>query len=561
MIVSSQFVSPFQLPPLPFPQEIRAWDQGAKAFGLPEMLLMENAAKAAFDVIRRHCPDIAGKTIWLIMGSGNNGGDAACLARYLLDAGARPLVLHTKALGQLKGASGQHAKVAKASGVPFRRLRYQRDGWNLPNSSQPHIIIDGLLGTGFRGSLRADVLALVEAVNSLAVGRTVVSLDIPSGLDACTGNPMPTAVRAGLTISFAAAKPGIVLPCAKEWTGTVHVCDIGIPAVIRVKERCSAYLLDAQCLSPLTRRSALPENSFKNTFGHVLVLGGARGYGGAAHLAARAALRTGAGLVTVAAPATAVADIKCGWPEIMTLALEDTEQCWPSSISPRLKSLIESCTSLVVGPGMGRGQDGAEFLHALLALPRRPPIVFDADALALLSYDPKLFAKVREEDILTPHPGEAGMLLGLTAQAVQADRWAALENLCARSCGVNVLKGAGTMVRQSTSPILICPYDIPQLAVGGSGDVLAGCLGGLLASRGEIVQKCSADLAWGCHPSLLTAGVGVALHALAGRSLAQQWPLRGNTSAETADALPQVLHRVSENQEDFFHGPDSTFQS
>ena len=550
MIDSSQVIPQFQLPPLPFPQEIRAWDQGAEALGLPEMLLMENAAKAAFDVIRQQCPDIVGKSVWLIMGSGNNGGDAACLARYLLDAGARPLVLHTKALGQLKGASGQHARVAKASGVPFYRLRYQRSGWNLPENGLPHIIIDGLLGTGFSGPLRADVLALVEALNSLAPGRMVVALDIPSGLDACTGKPMPSAIRADLTVSFAAAKPGTVLPCAKEWTGAVRVCDIGIPAVVRTKERCSAYLLDAQCLVPLTRRSTLPENSFKNTFGHVLILGGAPGYGGAAHLAARAALRAGAGLVTAAAPAAAVADIKCGWPEIMTLALEDTEQLWPSSVSPRLKSLIASCSSLVVGPGMGRGQDGAEFLRALLALPQRPPTVFDADALALLSYEPKLFTKVREEDILTPHPGEAGMILGQTAQAVQADRWAALETLCARSPGVNILKGAGTMVRQSTSPILICPYDIPQLAVGGSGDVLAGCLGGLLASRGETVRKCSADLAWGCHPSLLTAGMGVALHALAGRSLAQRWPLRGNTSAETADALPCVLQRIGENQED-----------
>ncbi|MFT4302061.1 MAG: NAD(P)H-hydrate dehydratase [Desulfovibrio sp.] len=549
-MIDSSFISQFQLPPLPFPQEVRAWDRDAEALGLPEILLMENAAKAAFDVIHEQYPDIAGKVIWLIMGSGNNGGDAACLARYLLDAGARPLVLHTKALGQLKGASGQHAKVAKASGVPFYRLRYHRGGWNLPDNSLPYIIIDGLLGIGFCGPLRSDVLTLVEALNSLAPGRVVVALDVPSGLDACMGKPMPTAVRADLTISFAAAKPGIVLPCAKTWTGSVHVCGIGIPAAIRSKERCSAYLLDVQCLSPLTRRSDLPENSFKNTFGHVLILGGAPGYGGAAHLAARAALRTGAGLVTAAAPAAAVAGIKCGWPEIMTLALENTEQHWPSSISPRLESLITSCTSLVVGPGMGRGQDGAEFLHALLTLSHRPPTVFDADALALLAYDPKLFAKVREEDILTPHPGEAGMLLGQTAQAVQADRWAALEKLCACSHGVNVLKGAGTMVRQSASPILICPYDIPQLAVGGSGDVLAGCLGGLLASRSEIIQKCSAELIWGCHPSLLTAGMGVALHALAGRSLAQQWPLRGNTSTETADALPRVLQRIGENQED-----------
>ena len=256
----------------------------------------------------------------------------------------------------------------------------------------------------------------------------------------------------------------------------------------------------------------------------------------------------------MAAPADAVADIKCGWPEIMTLALENTGPHWPSALSTRLCSLMDTCTALVIGPGMGRDKDAAKFLHALLEA-HRPPTVFDADALALLSYEPKLLDKIRKEDVLTPHPGEAGMLLGQSAQCVQDDRWTALDKLCAASCGVAVLKGAGTMVRQSTGPTLICPYDVPQLAVGGSGDVLAGCIGGLIASRGDVLHEHSAALPWDCHPSLLAAGMGVALHALAGRSLAGQWPLRGNTPTATADALPHVLHTVQQDKEDTFAWP------
>ena len=536
-------------PPLPLPEEMRAWDKGAADMGLPEMLLMENAARAALHVLRRHCPDLARKSIWLFMGSGNNGGDAACLARHLLDAHARPLVLHTKALRHCKGACARHVAVAMASGVPFFPLRWSKNKWHLPPDHLPHIIIDGIMGTGFSGLLRPQTLALIETVNSLAASRFVLALDIPSGLNARTGQPQPQAVRATATASFAAGKPGLALPCARPWTGRVHVCDIGIPAIVRGKTPSSAYLIDARCIAPLGSPVNLPENSFKNTFGHVLVLGGAAGYGGAAHLAARAALRTGAGLVTAAAPAKAVADLKCGWPEIMTHALGGSGAAWPKSISAALAALLKRSAALVVGPGLGRGQDAADFLRALMAQ-RRPPTVFDADALAVMAQERDLLDAIREEDILTPHPGEAAMLLGFSAQEVQNDRWAALDGLCALSRGINILKGAGTLVRQKQGPTGICPYDVPQLAIGGSGDVLAGCLGGLLASKPDLAHTDRQGYAFPGGPFVITAGQGVALHALAGRSLARQWPVRGNTATTIADALPHVFHTISQDQED-----------
>lgn len=536
-------------PPLPFPEEIRAWDKGAADLGLPEILLMENAARAALHVLHRYCPDLAGKSIWLFMGSGNNGGDAACLARHLVDAHARPLVLHTKPLRHCKGACARHVAIAKASGVPFFPLRWNRDKWRLPPDHLPHIIVDGIMGTGFSGLLRPQTQALIEAVNTLAPQRLVLALDIPSGLNAHTGRPQPDAVRATATASFAAGKPGLALPCARPWSGRVHVCDIGIPSIVRSKSPCSAYLIDARCIARLGTPANLPENSFKNTFGHVLVLGGASGYGGAAHLASRAALRTGAGLVTAVAPAGAVADIKCGWPEIMTLALKDNDHAWPTSISDPLAALLKRSNALVVGPGLGRGRDATAFLRALMTF-RRPPTVFDADALAIMAQERDLLDVVQDEDILTPHPGEAAMLLGLSAREVQADRWAALDGLCSLSRGINILKGAGTLVRQKASPTGICPYDVPQLAVGGSGDVLAGCLGGLLASKPDIEYNTNLEQTFPGGPFLVTAGQGVALHALAGRSLAHQWPVRGNTATAIADALPHVFHTVSQDQED-----------
>nr|WP_241160096.1 NAD(P)H-hydrate dehydratase [Desulfovibrio sp. ZJ369] len=517
------------LPALPLPAEMRRWDEASVTLGLPDVMLMENAARSALAALREHIPDLAGHKIWLFMGSGNNGGDAACLARHLLDAGARPLVWHTRPLKSYAGATARHIRMARATGVPFAFLRRP----DLPDwKAAPEIIVDGLLGTGFNGDLRPDLAELVQRLNALDPPRFVLALDIPSGLDGVTGRPCPIAVRATATVSFAAAKPGLILPWARAWTGTLHVRAIGIPAVVRKTCPCSAYLLDGRSLAALPSPAA---ESYKNSFGHVLVLGGAPGLGGAAHLASRAALRAGAGLVTAAAPAASVTEIKNGWPEIMTLALGEPDQChWPSEIPETLGHLLERCGALVVGPGMGRGKEAAAFLASVLALDNRPPAVFDADALILLAREPALLRKINERDILTPHPGEAAALLQCAAPVVQADRFAALAALCRGCLGTVVLKGAGTLAGQGQGPLLASPYDVPQLAVGGSGDVLAGCLGGLLAA-------CQA----GWQTSLPVAGMGVALHALAGRACARRYPARGNTAGEVADALPHVRARLA----------------
>ncbi|MFT3957737.1 MAG: NAD(P)H-hydrate dehydratase [Desulfovibrio sp.] len=528
-------------PPLPLPAEMRQWDAEAMALGLPEELLMENAARAAFDVLREYQPQLTGLRIWLLMGSGNNGGDAACLARHLLDAGAEPLVLHTRPLAACKGACGKHVRIAKAAGVAFERCRpavFQK-------AEQPHILVDGLLGTGFSGQLRPDALELVRAVNLLQSRPFVLALDIPSGLDGRTGLPMPEAVRATATVSFAAAKPGLALPESRPWTGVLHVRSIGIPLAARRKALCSFYAADGHCLAPL---AAIQPGGFKNTYGHVLVAGGAPGLGGAAHLAARAALRAGAGLVTAAAPGAGIADIKNGWPEIMTHPLGESERQWPARLPQGFAELAQRCAALVVGPGMGRGQDAAAFIKALLALPHRPPTVFDADALVLLAGRQDLLDRINADDILTPHPGEAATMLGCSAADVQADRQGALERLRGLCRGVIILKGAASLIGQADAPTLLCPYDVPQLAVGGSGDVLAGCAGGLLARMlpGMQTAKGQAQLQSNTAnhivtPSHMLAGQAAALHALAGKSLAEQWPLRGNTPSAVADALPQAL--------------------
>lgn len=513
---------------------MRLWDAEAMALGLPEVLLMENAGRAAFEVLRLHVPDISKQRALIFMGGGNNGGDAACLARRLLDAGTRVLVAHTKPLGHYKGAAARHIRLAGAVGAPFVPLRrgsldkvFGAKGLGAEDFS---IVVDGLAGSGLEGELRQPLRGIVESLNSLS-GRFVLALDIPSGLSGVTGRPCPVAVRADATVSFAAAKPGLVLPWARTWTGRMHVRDIGIPACVRSRAPCAARLLDAGCLAHLPE---IPEGAHKSVFGHVLVIGGIPRYSGAAHLAARAALRAGAGLVSVASPAGAEGRIKDGLPEIMALPLgEPGGGAWPTTLPEDLSVLLRRCDALVIGPGMGRTGEARVFLAAALALPGRPPAVIDADALALLAGCGEATRHVTGDDVITPHPGEAAALLCTTAAEIQADRFAALGALCRLLPCVVVLKGAGCLTGRAGEAALISPYDVPQLAVGGSGDVLAGCIGALL-SRTRLSAGANSGLSLAC------AGMGVTLHALAGLECAVSWPARGNGASDIADALPRV---------------------
>lgn len=550
------------LPPLPLPAEMRAWDAAAERFGLSSAMLMENAGRVACDILRAHRPCLRNVPIWLFMGGGNNGGDAACLARHLADHGADVWLFHARPVEAYSGAAAVQLRMAQDNGVPLLPLHafplacaaalgadpHRDEGavhacraQPLPQSMPeilPEILVDGLLGTGFSGTLRPEMQECIERINTVHAaipGCFVLALDTPSGLDAASGRPSPVAVRADATVSLAALKPGLALPEARIWTGSLHVGDIGIPRAVRSNAPCSAWLLDGRALQVLP---AVAPESHKNTYGHVLVVGGAPGLSGAAHLACAAALRTGAGLVTAAAPARSLADIRSGWPEIMTHALDpgsaSGERHWPDSLDQPLRDLLARATALVLGPGMGRDEETAAFLAALLGQAGRPPAVVDADALMALARGPDLLRLLTPADILTPHPGEAAALLSLDAAAVQADRAAALNALCRLSSAAVVLKGAGTLVSQAGAPTLVCPYDVPQLAIGGAGDVLAGCIGALRA--------CREGARW---PALRVAGLGVILHALAGRLCARRWPGRGALASDIADALPQVRSEFS----------------
>ena len=563
------------------------WDKAALSLGLSGDALMENAARAAFAALRHFYGPLRGARVLLIMGGGNNGGDAACLARHLLDAGALPRVLHMKPLSAARGAARRYALLARRLGVPFAPAHSRRASrgraslsWSAFSdvpSAVPDIVVDGLLGTGFCGPLRQAEAAVIAGINALAdAGACVLALDLPSGLDAGSGRAAPDAVRASLTVTFQAPKPGLLIPEAAAYTGRLEVWPIGIPAAARSAASFrlwrgpasgrGADITDPFVVShgltglaawdaprpgrPGGRRpdagSAAPAGwgepagaaglagpAHKGEAGRVLIIGGGAGMSGAPRLAALGALRGGAGLVEVAVPAASMPEVRASLPEALTVALprpeENRHAQWSARHLDALAPALAAARAVVIGPGMGRMNGADQLLAALLELSARPPLVLDADALHALAERPEFLTRLDKRDILTPHPGEAARLLGLSTARLREDRFGALSRLAALAPAVWVLKGPGTLIACPGEASILVPWNVPQLAVGGSGDVLAGLVGSLLAAG---------------YSAPDAACAGVHLHALAGLSLAGRYPRRGNGPRDIADALPGAWARL-----------------
>lgn len=470
--------------------------------------LMRAAAAAALDALRARWP--VARDLAVLCGGGNNGGDGWMMARLARVAGLAPRVWWAAPPDALRGEAAVAAREAIAAGVPHGAWTHGADAGPLADAD---VIVDALLGLGVTEPVRGPVALAIAAI--AAAGRPVLALDLPSGLCADSGRVLGVAVRAEATITFIALKAGLWLGAGPDHAGEVRLATLGIvddlapPAF----ERLDAAQLRA--MIPPRGRSA-----HKGQGGHVLVIGGGVGMPGAARLAGEAALRVGAGRVTVACADGSATAIAAGRPELMVQGLPVD----PAEAAARLRGLLDLADVLVVGPGLGRGAWASALLEVALgeggaADGRTPPAVVDADALQ----QPRHAGAAPR--IYTPHPGEAARLLGTTAAAVQADRPAALQALSSRLGGVVVLKGAGTLLARAGAIPAVCDRGDPVLAAPGTGDVLAGAIAGLWAQSGD---------AWAA------ARAGVWAHAVAGERLAAA-AHRGVLAGEVAAQLPAVL--------------------
>lgn len=512
--------------PLPTPKEMAMWDKMAiEDFNILPEILMENASQEALYILREQFPSLKGKTALIFAGSGNNGGDGFALARHLVNHGVKVMILHSKRQKEYRGTTaGYHLKLAKKMDIPLMHL----PEYNMDFLPQVDIVVDGLLGTGFKGHLRPEYEDWIKKINKIEEKAFVLSLDIPSGLNGETGNPSPLAVKADVTITFEEAKLGLFLPPAKPYVGTLKIGKIGIPKKIKIENPCTHYALTHKILNLL---SLPPSTLHKGKAGHVLIIGGSPGLCGAPQLAALGALRSGAGLITVACPQSLKTEVKGCFPEIMTLFVNNSDSYLGPETLEIIKENLFKFKAVVFGPGLGRNKSCLELLKSYLCLENYPLTVFDADSLYFFASYPELFdmIKNKNEVIFTPHPGEMARFFGNKAEDINQQR-AKYAYEFVNKYKVNlILKGAATIVAVPGKPLYISPFATPNLALGGSGDILAGILGSLLAQG---------------YSPLNAACLGVYMHGLTGQYLGEKYPYRGNLAQDIANSLPLVLAKV-----------------
>ncbi len=481
-------------------EQVRELDRIAiEEQGIAGALLMERAGAAAYRLLRERWPRARHLTI--LCGVGNNAGDGYVVARLARDEGLAVRVLQLGDAGRLRGDALTMANGFRAAGgelEPFTELPRPTD-----------LIVDALLGTGLERAVEGHWATAVDAINRHPA--PVLAVDIPTGLHSDTGRVLGVAVRATATISFIGLKQGMFTGGGPDRCGEIRFDALQVPALVYSREVISARRLDWDKQSGLLgprRRDA-----HKGDFGHVLVVGGAPGYSGAAHLAGAGALRAGAGLVSIATHPEQAPYLNATRPELMVRGVAGAGD---------LDALLARASVVAVGPGLGQGTWGRELLARVLNTDL--PLVVDADGLNLLAASPLR----RDNWVLTPHPGEAARLLQSRTARIGEDRFAAVRGLQGRYGGVVLLKGAGSLISgPSSRPPAVCSGGNPGMAGGGMGDLLTGIIAALLA-QGLALED--------------AAETGACLHAAAGDAAANRGGERGLLAGDLLDRIRPVLN-------------------
>jgi ADP-dependent NAD(P)H-hydrate dehydratase / NAD(P)H-hydrate epimerase len=459
--------------------------------GLPSLVLMENAGRQVVAAMEAAFQDIEERRVAVLCGRGNNGGDGFVVARTLRQRGVDVAVFVVGAIDEVRGDARVNLEILGRLGLPVVEVGGEQQ-WELHSSEVRGctLIVDALFGTGLKSRLAGLLETIVEDVNSMEA--PIVSVDLPSGMSADTQEVIGPCIRAALTVTLAAPKMPLVLPPARLLAGDLVVADIGIPVdVIEGLEGPRVELLTREGV-----RALIPDrraDAHKGDFGRVLVVAGSRGKTGAAHLAAQGALRSGAGLVTVAIPAGVQGIVASLGTEYMTEGLPDgpTGAVEPSALET-VRGLVADV--IVAGPGLGAGEGVRAFVRGLLEQATLP-IVLDADALNAFAGEPGLLsAREGQQIVITPHPGEMARLLGISTAEVQSHRLESASNF-ATAHGVHVvLKGHRTIIASPDGKVFINPTGNPGMATGGTGDVLAGMIGAWLAQLEEPEAACLAGV-------------------------------------------------------------------
>lgn len=504
--------------------EMRELDRVADAeYGLDAAILMENAGRAAGQIIAEKYPH-AGRTteILVFAGKGNNAGDAFVVARRLLCLERKVRVFHLQEEKNYRGASLRNFQILKAMKARLTLIENPGDVQSFFQSSPgPFTIIDGLIGTGLRGALEGIYYDIVEMINAVNA-QEVIALDIPSGVNGDSGAVLGTSIHANLTVSFGFPKLGHFLPPGAARRGELFNVDISLPPKFR--REGDKYLLRKGPMGRLLKER--DRYGHKNSFGHTLLVGGSPGRIGAITMAARACHKMGTGLVTVASWEDSF--------EALMVKLSSETMAVPLKVSgpeyEMYKKNLSSYSSIIVGPGLGLRPEGRQIIEELLSL-YDGPMVIDADALNMIA-DHKLYdslVKRRGPTVLTPHPGEMARLLNVSKEAVVDDPVKAVRDAVAMTHATVLLKGAATLVTSPDDVLYLNHYPNDGMATAGSGDVLAGMIGGLLGQRMDPFQG-----------TLL----GIYLHSVAGDFAAQTFGHRSMTAADIIENISNAFKEI-----------------
>ncbi|UCE82724.1 MAG: NAD(P)H-hydrate dehydratase [Deltaproteobacteria bacterium] len=505
-------------------EEMAGMDRIAiEVLGIPGVVLMENAGRGATEVMWRYFPDMGGKRVAVLAGGGNNGGDGFVIARHLWQQRVNVVVYCLKKLGSYQGDARSNLEIIQKLDLVVEEVTESAGIKKLRRKlADADLIVDSILGTGLNAPVRGFYRKVIDLVNQL--GRPVVAVDLPSGLNASSGQPLGTCIQATVTATLGLPKVGLLVTPGCSFVGHLEVVDIGLPRSVIEIEDAPRIWLEASDLASLIRPRSI--DSHKGSFGHVLIVGGSVGKTGAGAMAGLGAARAGAGLVTLAVPASLHGLMEVKLTEVMTEPLAETaEQTVAREALPRIQTLLEGKQALALGPGLSEHKETIQVVLELIES-SSCPLVLDADAVNGLAGHLEVLTRAGAPVILTPHPGEMGRLLERSAAEIQNDRLAVVQSFSEKYGVTLVLKGARTLICSSGGRLAINSSGNPGLASGGTGDVLTGLIAGFLA------QGLS---------SFDAACLGVYCHGKAADRLAIRWGDRGMMATDLLEEIPTVL--------------------
>lgn len=486
-------------------------------YGIPGLVLMENAGRATADVLLDNFA--YAMKVAVFAGGGNNGGDGFVIARHLISEGLDVDTYTVSDPKKYRGDALTNYKALKNIGGNIIELNN-----SLRKYKQADVIVDALFGTGLDREVTGFYKKLIEFINSQGV--PTIAVDIPSGLDSNSGHPLGTAVLADITVTFVLPKLGISIYPGVEYAGEIYVADIKTPKFL--EDEIPYELLTSESVDGIL--APRYEDTHKGTYGHLFILAGSPGKSGAAALSALGAQRSGTGLVTVGVPKSLNPIMEQKTTEAMTEPLPETdlETFGLVSIDRAIEISNEKKTAIAIGPGISTSNETREFLYEIIRNSELP-MVIDADALTLIGDNPDVLNEAKAPVILTPHPGEMSRLAGISTEEVQADRIGVTLNFSSRYHVYLVLKGARTIISTPEGELFINTTGNAGMASGGMGDVLTGIIGGFLAQRIDPADSCK---------------LGVFAHGLAGDLVAEQSGEAGMIASDVANTLPNAIREI-----------------